>query len=202
MKKTTLAVGAAVALTLAAGGAALAQQVGERGPRGDADGDGRISRTEFIEARVSRLSAIDADRDGSVSVEERQSAIDTRRNQRLSSRFEKLDADGNGAITREEFTAGHEARAERPGRRQAGRRGGRGPNHAERMAARGPLSIAEVQTRAAEQFDRMDADRDGYVTTAERRTAREAMGDRRQERRAERMARRAAQPSPSAPASE
>ena len=68
------------------------------------------------------------------------------------------------------------------------------------------VSIADVQTRLTTQFDRVDTNRDGFITTEERTAARQAMREHRGERRAERMAHRAARhapaQSPSAPASE
>ena len=216
MKKSTLAAGAAAVLAVLTAGAAMAQQAPVRGNRGDADGDGRISRAEFVDARVSRLTAIDANRDGSISAEERQSGIDTRRNQRASARFEALDKDGNGSVSREEFAAAREMRgdrAERGGRhgmRQGGHRGGprghwgrgRGGHPGEwgpQAEARGPLTIADVQTQLTTQFDRVDANRDGFITAEERIAARQAMRG----QRGERMGRRMAAPaSPSAPASE
>lgn len=226
MKKTILAAGVA-ALAIVAAGSALAQQGQARGARGDADGDGRVSRAEFVDGRIAHLTAIDANRDGSISAEERQSAVDTRRNQRASARFETLDKDGNGSVSRDEFTAAREMRgdrAERGGRhgmraQGQGRDGRRGGQHAGRggrghggewgpnAEARGPMTIADAQTRLTTQFDRMDANRDGFIAAEERTAAREAMRGERQERRAERMARRAAgqtpgMASPSAPASE
>lgn len=209
MRKSILAAGVA-ALAVLTTGAAIAQQQApqpgqHRAARGDTDGDGRVSRAEFVDARVARLTAIDANRDGSITAEERQSGIDTRRNQRASHRFETLDKDGNGSISREEFTAQREARAdrgERAGRHErrghrAGFRGGRG--HGEwgpRGEARGPLTIANVQTRLTTQFDRVDTNRDGFITAEERTAARQAMRTERQERRAARQA------SPSTAASE
>jgi len=206
MKKTTLAVGAAIAMTVLAGGSALAQNEArpDRGLRADADGDGRISRAEFVDRRITRLTAVDANRDGSVSVEERRSGVETRRNQRVSARFERLDQDSDGAVSREELTADSEMRGERAGRGgrhamggRGGHRGGlgggeRGP----RAEAAGPFSIAEVQTRMATQFDRIDADKDGFVTLDERRAIRDGM---REQRRARQTI---GQPSPSATASE
>lgn len=201
MRQSTLAAGAAAVLAVLTAGVALAQQAPTRSPRGDANGDGRISRAEFIEGRVARLTAVDANRDGSVSAEERQSGVDTRRNQRASARFEALDKNGDGSVSRDEFIAGRERSAARA---DGGRRHGMGrPAHrrgADAAAARGPVTIAQVQTRLATRFDRIDTNRDGFLTAEERTAARQAMRGQRDERRADRMARR--QASPSAPASE
>ncbi|MES2861038.1 MAG: EF-hand domain-containing protein [Pseudomonadota bacterium] len=197
MKKTTLAAGAAAVLAVLTAGSVLAQQAPTRAPRADADGDGRISRAEFVDGRIARLTAIDANRDGSVSAEERQSGVDTRRNQRASARFEALDKNGDGAVSREEFTDARETRADRGGRQgmrgmRGGHRGGRNGGGAERAEARGPVSIAEMQTRVAAQFDRLDADHDGFVTVEERRAGRDTMREQRRERRGERRASRPA----------
>jgi hypothetical protein len=204
MKKSTLAAGAAAVLAILTASAAMAQQAPTRGARGDTDGDGRISRAEFVDGRIARLTAIDANRDGSVSLEERQSGRDTRRNQRVSARFETLDKDGDGAVSREEFTATRDMRGVRNGMR--GHRGGWGGhrNHGRQGAeTRGPMTIAAVETRLSTRFDRVDANHDGYITAEERTVARQAMREQRHERRAGRMAHRAArQASPSAPASE
>jgi len=213
MKKSTLAAGAAAILAVLTAGSALAQQAPTRAARGDTDGDGRVSRAEFVDGRVAHLTAIDANRDGTISAEERQSGIDTRRNQRASARFEALDKDGSGAVSREEFTAAREARGDRAGHAgrggrdgmgRGGHRGGGGRGHGgewgQGAEARGPLAIADVSTRLTTQFDRVDTNHDGFITAEERTAARQAMREHRGERRAERMAHR--QASPSAPASE
>lgn len=211
MRKSTLAAGAAVVLAALTAGVALAQQAPTRAARGDMDGDGRISRAEFVDGRVARLTAVDANRDGSVSAEERQSGIDTRRNQRVSARFETLDKNGDGSLSREEFTAReprgdraqHAGRGGRDGMGRGGHRGGgrgHGGERGQGAEARGPLVIADVSARMTTQFDRLDANRDGFITADEQTAARQSMRDQRGERRAERMARR--QASPSAAASE
>lgn len=195
MRKTLMA-GALAALTLAAaGGVAIAQQAPERPQaralRADADGDQRLSRAEFVEARVQRLAAADADRDGSVTREERRAAHQARRAGRADARFERLDADNDGVISKSEFDARREHRAEA--------RGDRGP----RRAHRGPVVIAEAQARAETAFARLDADRDGFVTAAERQAVRADRREQRRERMLERRAaRQAQQASPPAPASE
>ena len=67
---------------------------------------------------------------------------------------------------------------------------------------RSPVVIAEARARAEEAFARLDANRDGVVTSDERRAAMEQVREQRQERREARRAARAVQASPSTPASE
>ncbi|WP_426026556.1 EF-hand domain-containing protein [Brevundimonas sp. TSRC1-1] len=176
--------------------------------RGLADRNADLTRAAFVEARVARLTALDADRDGTVSVAERQAAMQAKRAERADDRFATLDANGDGSISRAEFDAGHAARPDRPERARSGQRGG--PRHAMRGPEgreRGPVVISEAAARLGEQFDKMDADKNGVVTADERRAA---MTANRAERRAERggqgQQRRAVrpvqQPASPAPASE
>lgn len=209
MQKTLLAGGLA-ALMLASAGVAIAQQAPARPMRADADGDSRLSQAEFVGQRVQRLTAIDADRDGSVTADERRAAMQARMAGRADARFDRLDANDDGSVSRAEFDAareaGREARADHRGPRAM--RAHRGPAHGRggmgRMEARGPVAIADVQTRAEQAFTRLDADHDGFVTAAEGRAGRQAMREHRRERMTERRAAHQAhrQASPPAPASE
>jgi hypothetical protein len=201
MNKTLLLGGLAALALAATAGVAAAQQAPEaRGMRADADGDGRISQSEFVGRRIERLTTADADRDGSVTAAEMQAVAQDRMARRANARFDQLDADKNGSISRAEFDdrlAANAARAEaapRAGRGWGGRRGGE--HRMARMEARGPIAIAEVQARTEQAFARIDADHDGYLTAEERHAARDGM---RQHRRG---ARQAPQASPPAPASE
>jgi Ca2+-binding EF-hand superfamily protein len=210
MTHKTLLVGGLAALTLAAaGGAAFAQQSPTHGMRADSDGDRRISRTEFVNRQVERLTAMDTNRDGQVTVEERRAAMQARMAARADARFDRLDANNDGVISRAEFEAareaGREARADRGVRpMRAGRGPARGQRGMARMDARGPIVIAEAQARAEQTFARLDTDNDGFVTAAEFRAGRQAMREQRRERMTERRAARTAQrqASPQAPASE
>jgi Ca2+-binding EF-hand superfamily protein len=185
--KRTLILGGLAALTLGGAGAALAQQDPGRGMRADQDADGRISRAEFVGARVERLSALDANGDGSVTPEEMQAGRQARREQGADQRFTRLDADGNGAVTRAEFDAAREARPERAeragrgGHRRMHGMGGMRGRHGGEGRERGPVSVAEAQTRSGQAFDRLDANSDGYLT-AEERQARRAMRHERRSR--------------------
>lgn len=179
--------------------------------RGLADRNADLTRAAFVEARVARLTALDADRDGTVSVAERQVAMQAKRAERADDRFATLDADSDGSISRAEFEAGHAVRPDWAARGRSGPRGG--PRHAMRGPGclegceRGPVVISEAAARLGEQFDKMDADKNGVVTADERRAA---MTANRAERRAERggqgQQRRAVrpvqQPASPAPASE
>ncbi len=205
----TLLVGGLAALMLASAGVAVAQQAPGRSMRADADGDSRLSQAEFVGQRVQRLTTIDSNHDGSVTADERRAAMQARRAGRADARFDRLDANDDGAVSRAEFDsareAGREARADRGPRPMRAHRGpARGQRGMARMEARGPVVIADVQTRAEQAFAHLDADHDGFVTADEGRAGRQAMREHRRERMTERRAARQAQrqASPPAPASE
>jgi len=214
--RNTLFVGGLAALTLvAAGGVAVAQQAAERAGRhgpahADADGDGRVSQTEFVGQRVAPLARADADHDGAVTPQERHAAMQARRTEQAGARFERIDTDHDGALSRAEFDAGAARRMAHRGQ-GGGRMHPRGPGAdgmaprgpagaAEARPARGPVVIADVQARTAQAFTRIDADHDGFISTDERQSARQVVRARMTERRAAHRAER--QASPSAPASE
>ena len=82
-----------------------------------------MTRAEFVDQHIARLTALDADRDGVVSVAEREAAGQARRARHADSRFAKLDANGDGAVSRAEFEAARAARGEAGGRRERAGRG-------------------------------------------------------------------------------
>lgn len=91
--------------------------------------------------------------------------------------FARLDADRNGQVTREEMRAGHQARRGEHGEhRGRGGHGGRGGMH--QLAAAdanndGAISREEFLARPNAMFDRLDADRNGVISEAERPQRRE-----------------------------
>ena len=192
MKKMIVLGGVAV---LAMSGAALAQ-TGNEGQRGwRMDPNARVSQAEFVDRRVARLTTMDANSDGVVAREEMQAQRQARMAERRSQMFERMDVDSDGSITRAEYDAAHAQRMEqRAERGEAGeRRGGRGHRGAHRMGMRldrdgQGVNIDQARQRATEQFGRMDADGDGFVTGAEMRAQHEARRAERQARRAERRA--------------
>ncbi|MBA4001199.1 EF-hand domain-containing protein [Brevundimonas sp.] len=190
--KKMIVLGGVAALALS--GAAIAQT--NDGPRGGRmDPDARVSQAEFVEQRVARLTAMDANGDGVISREEMQAQRQARMGERRDSMFERMDANGDGSITRAEYDAAHEQRSQQRAERrveggEAGqRRGGRGHRGGHGMGMRldrdgQGVTIEQARQRATEQFARMDADGDGFVTGAEMRAQHEA-------RRADHQARRA-----------
>ena len=209
MRMTFLTGLGAIALAASAGVATAQTPPAPHHARGEPDR--QITRAEFVDARVARLTAMDANRDGTISVEERQAAMQARRAEHADARFAKLDANGDGSISRAEFDAGHAARPDRgPHVQPAGAREGRrgGPRHAMRGPGRdgherGPVVISEVAAKLGERFDKMDADHDGVISPAERRAAMTAHRAERQARRAQHQAvRPAPQAASPAPASE
>ena len=184
--KRTLILGGLAALTLGAGGVALAQQAPQDPPRqarGDKDGDGKVSKAEFVDGRTARLSALDTNRDGTVTAEEMQAGREARRAQGADRAFARMDGNGDGMITRAEFDAVRADRGERRAERGE-RRGGRGMHRGPggprgERGERGPVVIAEAQARAEQGFARLDANGDGYVTAEERQAQRAERRERR-----------------------
>lgn len=209
---------AAIAFLTAFGGVAVAQTAAPAAPQRPAMAQ-PVTQADFVQRRVERLRAADANRDGTVTAEEMRAAAQAKRVERRTALFERLDANKDGSISRAEFEApraygqragqwaGRSERGHRGPRAEHAGRGHRGGMHrgAERMARGGegrfPIVIAEAEQKAAQAFTRLDADRDGTLTVGERRAGMEA---RRAEMRQKRQERRQAAPaaSPSTPASE
>jgi hypothetical protein len=130
---------------------------GGQGPKGaafgllemDANADGKLTKAEFDAGVAARFNAIDADRNGVATAEERKAAQKAQK---------------------ERMRAAMEAKGEAPegqGRR-AGRDGERGP----RGDRGGDIAKADFTARHAQMFTRLDADKDNVVTIAEMQAAR------------------------------
>jgi Ca2+-binding EF-hand superfamily protein len=167
MRKLALAVSAAA---LAAGGIAYAAP-------GMMDG-GDMTRAEAQEKAQERFAKMDINQDGQLNADDRAA--------RMDGRFDTLDADGNGAISREEFIAGHDAmgghRADRGEDGHHGWKGGKGKGHERgdmmKMADKdgdGTVSSAEFAAAHLAMFDKADTNQDGTVTRDERRAAHKEM---------------------------
>lgn len=199
---TTVAVGSLFVGGLAATHVVYAQPGadGGPGPRGgliamaDANKDGKISKAELTAALEARFARMDVDRDGQLTQKDR----DLRRQQRTDERFAALDTDKNGQISKAEFTAGHQARADKRAERRAeagkpgerdgrgwGRGGHRGPGRGGPHGfgpggfgdanKDGTVTKAEFMAGPLALFDKADTNKDGVVTADELKAARPQM---------------------------
>jgi hypothetical protein len=175
-------VGAAL---LATTGVAVAQggQDGRRGPAADVTRDQAVARAD---ARFARL---DVNRDGSVTAEEARQARQVNRGERRGQMFDRLDSNRDGSISREEF---NQRSAERGGGSREGRgmrsggqdrRGGAEARGAGMFGGDGVVTREEFRADALQRFERLDLNRDGTITAAERQDARQRFRAERQGRR-------------------
>lgn len=71
----------------------------------DSDGDGNISRSEFISGGEAHFAQADADGDGRLTVEEARAGHKAKREGRGAGMFERFDGDGDGVVTLAEFSS-------------------------------------------------------------------------------------------------
>lgn len=204
MKKPVLLAGAALIATT---GVALAQTATTPAPAAAAarpDRNADITRQQVIERADQRFARLDVNRDGRFTPEEGRQLAEQRRTRHADRMFERLDLNRDGNITREELGQARNQRAEQRGDRRAetgehadrrghhgrrfmrghGRHGGFAMRGGERMfGEQGFVTAEQMRTRALERFDRMDANRDGTVTAAERQQARQQMREEFRQRR-------------------
>lgn len=87
-----------------------------KGSKYDKDGDGKMSEAEFLEKHKERFAKMDANKDGFVTEEERDSFKDDWKDKKeekmkkKEGKFEEIDTDKNGQITQEELKAFHDAK--------------------------------------------------------------------------------------------
>lgn len=179
MKKIIFA--SLAASLLIGGGVAIAHQH-EQGPHGDrgsmggdmfemadVNNDGIVTRTEATEALAKHFASMDSDGNGTITAAEREAS----RGKMVAQHFATMDADSNGSLSLAEFQAGHEEGADgRPGPR-----GGKMGRMMGGMMDR-DLSRDQFMSRPMAMFDRLDTNKDGQITAAERDAAMEKMRER------------------------
>ena len=160
---------------------------------GAGDRNATQTRAEVQTRAAEMFAKLDANQDGKLDTADRAA----KRAERQAKMFAKLDADGNGSISKAEWDQ-HGAdraakRAERGEKRAAageagqgkrhamrGHHGKRGGHHGMRMMGKADtdgdkaISQAEFQTAALARFDAADANKDGQVTSEERKAQRGA----------------------------
>jgi Ca2+-binding EF-hand superfamily protein len=186
MKKIVIASGALFVATAA--GAQIAPAPGPSAAR-----DAVHTRGEAVQRVRTLFARVDSNRDGAITQDEAQALRGKARGAmrqprradpaRRAQLFERLDLNRDNMISRDEWARAEALRAER----RAARAAQGGP----RMAMRGRMggamlraadangdnriTLQEAETAALQRFDRVDLNRDGQVTPAERQQARQQM---------------------------
>ncbi|MGZ8346169.1 MAG: hypothetical protein ACXWUP_03535 [Allosphingosinicella sp.] len=195
MNKLYILAGAAV---MATAGAALAQTGTPATPtsmRPERNVD--VTREQVIERTDQCFARLDLNNDGRATAEEARQGAQQRHAEHAGQMFDRMDLDHDGSVTRAEFdqarTQMHAQRGERGAR--GGRGGMRGAHHRQGMRGghggrgegmfgeQGFITREQMRERALTRFDRLDANRDGTLTVAERQQGREQFRQERRERR-------------------
>ncbi|MBU0554618.1 MAG: EF-hand domain-containing protein [Alphaproteobacteria bacterium] len=193
MKRTTSIALAGIGL-LSLGTIAVAQTAPAAPQRSEARAP--MDRATLEKRLGTMFDAADANRDGTLTVEERKAHQAQMRGKMREQIFSRLDANNDGSISKEEFAA----RPERGGMMADGKRerghegkrrghGGHGGMHGMGggMMMRGelaqyrdkPIPRATFVQAGLAGFDRVDANRDGKISGEERQAARKTMMERR-----------------------
>lgn len=184
-------------LTLGAALFAVPVLAAPGGPaKGDADGNGVLTRTEAQANATQMFAKMDANKDGKIDATDRA----VRHAEMQAKRFAAFDANSDGSISKAEWdqhgadraakrterkekrvAAGETGEGKRDGMRgHHGKRGGHGMRggHGGWMKADvngdKAISQSEFQTAALARFDAADANKDGQVTAEERQAQRAA----------------------------
>lgn len=161
MRKTTV--------SLAALGLAAICAAASAHPKGeiflskfDSNGDGKVTREEFMNASVERFDRMDANSDGKISQDELHAYMQQRQEARRQEKFKKIDANGDGNISRDEYLAHKRSRAERQFSRMDKDSDGRlsGMEFGEHKRP-------GKHRRGGRIFEHLDKDRDGVVSREE-----------------------------------
>lgn len=198
-KKTLLLAGLA---TLAAAPLIAQEMAGHQGHGAMARAP--MTRAD-VQAQVkTHFAEMDANKDGAVTQAELDSARTAQMSKMQDEMFNKMDADKNGSISRAEFDAHHQQMmsghmapppppggpgsppppmADRGGKMEMhrGGMGGRMGGMGGRMFAMadankdGQVTEAEATQAALAHFDQIDADKNGTISDAEHKAAREKM---------------------------
>ncbi|HEV7311168.1 hypothetical protein [Sphingopyxis sp.] len=156
------------------------------GAKGDADGNGVLTRAEAQAHATQMFAKMDANKDGKLDAADRAA----RHAKMQAKMFERLDANKDGSISKAEWDQHGADRAAKRADKRAdageGKRDGMRGHHGKRGGHRGmmmgkadtdgdkAISQAEFQTAALARFDAADANKDGQVTAEERQAQRGA----------------------------
>jgi Ca2+-binding EF-hand superfamily protein len=148
-------------------GTAMAQQgaapSAPRTMKADANGDGALSRAEFMAQAEARFARLDADKNGLLTREERKTARAAMRSARGERRTDRMGG-GGGARMLASFDSDRDGRVS-----LAEFQGGVGQRMQNRPLREG-VTAAQRNERLTGRFKRWDSNADGYVDQTEMAT--------------------------------
>lgn len=144
----------------------------------DTNGDGRISRDEYVAAATARFKSIDTQNKGAIDANDIAAAPSTlERDQKIAAAIVKhVDKDGKGYISQDDVVAAAKARFARMDTKGDGKLTpdeltAPSHDHAKFAAAGNASANPEAQQKRAafkqKYFDRIDANHDGVITQDE-----------------------------------
>lgn len=148
--------------------------------RADTNGDGMISRAEYMAQAEARFARMDKNGDAEHKITHADFMA------KAEARFAKLDANGDGQISPDEMKAAMERMHERMGGRHGpggammppppggpGGPGHHGPGMFERLDTNhdGKISRDEMRAPVDRHFDKLDTNHDGFIDQAEMEAA-------------------------------
>lgn len=155
--------------------------------RADTNGDGMISRAEYMAQAEARFARMDKNGDAEHKITHADFMA------KAEARFAKLDANGDGQISPDEMKAAMERMHERMGGRHGpgghmmppppggpGGPGRHGPGMLERLDTNhdGKISRDEMRAPVDRHFDKLDTNHDGFIDQAELDAAHAKMKER------------------------
>lgn len=143
------------------------------------------NRAELRTMLEKHFDAADANRDGTVTPQERTAYRAQSRERMRDHVFARLDANKDGQISKAEFAALRPGGDHARGKGHGEGRPHRGMMHGKMMGGGDfaamrdkPVTRAQFVDAGLARFDRVDTDHDGKISSAERDAARKAMRDR------------------------
>jgi Ca2+-binding EF-hand superfamily protein len=172
MKKLTLTAlvigsGLALAGTVLAGTDCHAGKGGGRLSHLDADKDGKVTLAELMQSKQSWLRDFDANKDGAVTRAEFDAGFQARRTEHINQMFAKQDANKDGVISREESAM--------PGRWFARIDTNSDGKLTREELSREPGRAGAHEGERGDRFSKLDTNGDGKVDAAETKSSAEQM---------------------------
>ncbi len=169
----TMALNLTLSATVFAGGHGQGHRMAEMAAQYDTNGDGMVTVAEIQAGRVAEFQLNDSNADAGLSVEELQTLMQTKRDERMNARLTALDTDANGSLSVAEFQAGAPANQVSSAATLFGLAD---TNNDAALDAAEMAVLKSPEGRVWRQFARLDTDGNGVISETEYSTS--SMGGR------------------------